>query len=178
MRFLFVLPFFLSIVIPTEQEYSKSVLKKINKAIYQLWKIENVQKEAIYLDKAKKAKLSHNMSGNQIYKLKSKGSSLGYLYFSKAKSQYAVFDYMIIFNKNLKILKVMVLVYPEFQGGEIGNTNWLKQFIGKYEPNEIIFDKTIDSISGASLSARSITNGVQNNVKQMRELKKFGFLNQ
>lgn len=172
MKFLLLAPIYLTVLFTSEPDFSKSVLKKINKAIYQQWKIENIQKEAIMLSGAQKVKLGYKVNNNQVYRLTTGNSLLGYLYFAKAKSQYAIFDYMIIFNTNLKILRVKVLVYPEFYGGEIANTNWLKQFIGKTDPQNIIFGKTVDSISGATISAKSITNGVRTNVTNMKELKK------
>lgn len=43
----------------------------------------------------------------------------------------------------------------------MGEKSWLKQFIGKSRGESLQIDKDIDNISGAILSAPSITQGVR-----------------
>jgi len=50
----------------------------------------------------------------------------------------------------------------------------LKQFIGKTNTDEMKFGHDIQNISGATISARSITNGVQEVTDQIKQLKKEG----
>jgi len=54
-----------------------------------------------------------------------------------------------------------VLVYRSTYGGEIMSRSWLKQFIGKTKGESMEMNKDIDGISGATLSAPSITQGVK-----------------
>lgn len=83
---------------------------------------------------------------------------------------------MVVFKPDLSILKVKVLVYREEYGGEIGSKRWLKQFIGKKDPNKVKFGSDVQNISGATISARNLTYDVQNTMKQIIELKSKGII--
>ena len=49
------------------------------------------------------------------------------------------------------------MIYREDYGGEIGSKRWLKQFIGKKASDKIEYEKDIIAISGATISANSMT---------------------
>ena len=98
------------------------------------------------------------------------------MYLSEAKSKISNFDYMVIFKEDLSILKVKVLVYREEYGGEIGSNRWLKQFIGKSNPEKMQFGHDIQNISGATISARNITHDVKKTTLEIIELKKKGMI--
>jgi len=93
--------------------------------------------------------------------LKSAEIELGYACFASSKGKNDYFDYMVIFDEELIIKKVIVLVYRSTYGGEIMSRSWLKQFIGKCKGEAMEIDKDIDSISGATLSAPSIAEGIK-----------------
>ncbi len=59
------------------------------------------------------------------------------------------------------VFEVDVLDYRESYGGEIDYIVFRRQFRGKQSPEDIIFRKTIRNISGATISARSLTRGVR-----------------
>ena len=86
---------------------------------------------------------------------------LGYACFASSRGKNDYFDYMVIFDKDLVIKQVKVLIYRSTYGGEIMSRSWLKQFIGKTNGREMAMDKDIDGISGATLSAPSITQGIK-----------------
>ena len=58
------------------------------------------------------------------------------------------------------IAKTKILVYREDYGGEIGSKRWLKQFIGKKSSDKLKYEKDIIAISGATISALSMTKAV------------------
>mgnify|MGYP003624826122 CR=1 FL=1 len=101
------------------------------------------------------------MINTKVLLLKSAESNLGYACFASSKGKNDYFDYMVIFDKELVIKKVKVLIYRSTYGGEIMSHSWLKQFIGETNGQEMAMDKDIDGISGATLSAPSITLGVK-----------------
>lgn len=78
--------------------------------------------------------------------------------------------FIVIFNTQLNIVKIKVLAYREDHGGEIGSKRWLKQFDGTPVQKELIFNKDIAGISGATLSAKSITQEVNKILKTMEIL--------
>ncbi|MBL4724419.1 MAG: FMN-binding protein, partial [Lutibacter sp.] len=69
------------------------------------------------------------------------------------------------------VSKIKILVYREDHGGEIGSKRWLKQFIGKTSSNNLKYQKNIAAISGATISAKSMTHEVN------KLLKTIGILN-
>ena len=65
-----------------------------------------------------------------------------------------------------------ILVYREDHGGEIGSKRWLKQFIGKTLTHNLKYQKDIAAISGATISARSMTFEVNKLLKAINILHK------
>lgn len=102
-----------------------------------------------------------SVRGVEVFRLESANSELGYACFASSKGKHDYFDYMVIFDKELMIKQVQVLIYRSSYGGEIMSQSWLKQFIGKTNGQEMAMDKDIDGISGATLSAPSITQGIK-----------------
>ena len=153
-------------------DLSKSAQKKMNKTIAALWEGKVITKFPIQL--SSQQKISFNI--NELYQLKEEAKLMGYLYLSKAASRSDVIDYMVIFSPDFKILKVKVLIYREEYGGEVGSKRWLKQFIGKSAGEDMKFGHDIQNISGATISARSMTKGVEKNSKSITTLRKQGAL--
>ncbi|MCB0261140.1 MAG: FMN-binding protein, partial [Calditrichaeota bacterium] len=50
-----------------------------------------------------------------------------------------------------------VLIYRENYGGEIDYPAFRKQFRGKQRPQELVLGRSIQNISGATISVRSMT---------------------
>jgi len=55
---------------------------------------------------------------------------------------------------------VEILEYREAYGGQIREPDWRKQFIGKQAGSKLQLNKSIRNISGATLSCKHITDGV------------------
>ena len=73
---------------------------------------------------------------------------------------YEKFDYMILFDSLGVVDYVQVLDYPGDHGYEISNKKWLKKFKG-YAGGKLRYGKEIDAISGATISANSITQDIK-----------------
>ncbi|MDP2088634.1 MAG: FMN-binding protein [Flavobacteriaceae bacterium] len=143
-----------------EEKLDKVLIEYFN-GFYDIKEPINLSKEAL-----QESKLNH--ADDLIFRIKDKKSnSIGYAYLGKAKSKVALFDYVVIFDKNLIITQVKVLIYREDHGGEIASKRWLKQFLGFEKNQNIIYKKDIAGISGATISAASLTNSVNNVLKTM-----------
>ena len=79
-----------------------------------------------------------------------------YVTITQAKGRYDLFDYLVVVNLNYEIKTVRVLKYRSEHGGEIAAKKWLEQFKG-YSSGELRYKKEISAISGATISAKSIT---------------------
>lgn len=78
----------------------------------------------------------------------------------EAPSRSETFSFLLYLDQNDEILDVDVLKYRESYGYEIDYKYFRKQFKGVSRPDRIIFGRTIQNISGATISARSITHAV------------------
>jgi len=83
-----------------------------------------------------------------------------YLIPDVAPSRSEQFSYVLYIDPSKSIAGVDVLEYRENYGYEIDYPFFRKQFEGKQEANKIIFGRTIQNISGATISARSITYSI------------------
>ncbi len=82
-----------------------------------------------------------------------------YVLITQARGRYDLFDYLMAVNLNFEIEIVRVLKYRSEHGGEISSKKWLAQFEG-YSSGELKYKKDISAISGATMSAKSITADV------------------
>ena len=60
-----------------------------------------------------------------------------------------------------------MLIYREDYGAEIGSKRWLKQFIGKKTGKNLKYERDIIAISGATISAHSMTVAINNLLKSV-----------
>jgi Na+-translocating ferredoxin:NAD+ oxidoreductase RnfG subunit len=76
----------------------------------------------------------------------------------KAKS--AVITVLALFNQDCEVDKVHILKYVGEHGRGVNDHSWLSQFIGKHRDSDFKIGSGIDSVSGATFSANTITRGV------------------
>ncbi|MCB0402701.1 MAG: FMN-binding protein [Flavobacteriales bacterium] len=152
---------------------SKSTVKKMDKTLEELWPEQPVSREAVMQGSKQ---LSFKLAENTLFRVLKDKQPVAYMYLAQAPSKTSYFDYLVVFDSKLAILKVKVLVYREEYGGEIGSKRWLKQFEGKTDPKTIRFGDDVQGISGATISARSLTTDVQKTIRQIVELKQKGVI--
>lgn len=87
-----------------------------------------------------------------------------------APSRSEKFSYVLYIDSSPKIVGVDVLQYRENYGNEIDYPFFRKQFHGKQQPDKIIFGRTIQNISGATISARSITYSVHDLMLMLNQI--------
>ena len=157
---------FSSFIIPDK------VLKKADKVIGKYYEIENFSKEKIQISDEINSITPSEFGKSNFFKIHSEKNLIGYGYIGSAPSKTADFDYLVLFDSNMIIIKSKVLIYREEYGGEIGSKRWLKQFNGKSSvSDEIIYGENIVPISGATISVRSMTMSINNLLKSIKILK-------
>jgi len=152
----------------------KSAQKKIDKTITALWQDKVITKTPVHLNTTQKTNFKIN--DKELFYLKNNQQLMGYLYLAKANSRSDKIDFMVVFKPDLSILTVQILVYREEYGGEVGSKRWLKQFNNKTNGKEMKFGYDVQNISGATISARSMTQAVNQISKNIVVLKKQGVL--
>lgn len=177
-RLLIIFSFVALLVIPGKgQEFTPRITKVINKTISKLWKNQDIQQNLCCVQHDLESEIF--FKGNLLYKLTAAGQDKGWLVLRRAYgckvggcgsgnystasqvcaadgNAYEVFDYALFLNEQLEILKVVVVDYPGDYGYEITSPGWLNQFIG-YNGGDLTYGSDVDAISGATISANSIT---------------------
>jgi hypothetical protein len=77
------------------------------------------------------------------------------------------FDYFILFDASKKVTQVRVFNYQASHGHGIMSKGWLRQFAGYDGSASLEPGKDIDSISGATISVRVITQDVTDKTKML-----------
>jgi len=149
---LLFLPLFIAIVnIPAKME------KKIDKEVMSIFDVIAYSKESVVINEDINMTLPLKFNDDSFYKVIIDNKLIGYFYYGYAPSKADVFDYVVIFDKELIIKKIKILAYREDYGGEIGSKRWLKQFNDLSIKDSVVYRKNIKGISGATISAMSMT---------------------
>lgn len=138
----------------------KNVEKKVIKEVEKAFEIENFKMDAIVVNGTLNQGLPTKLTTDNFYRLSTADELLGYAFVDQAPSKTAKFDYLVVFDANLKVKHSKVLIYREEYGGEIGSKRWLKQFLGKSGGDRVDHETNIDGIAGATISVRSMTNAM------------------
>ena len=140
----------------------KNIQKKVEKEIEKIFEVTYFSMQPIKVSNELNAQLPSKITPDNFYKLFKTTEFLGYAFVGQAASKTATFDYLVIFDKELKVIHAKVLVYREEYGGEIGSKRWLQQFLGKTGKDRVSHETNIDGISGATISVRSMTMSMDN----------------
>ena len=70
-------------------------------------------------------------------------------------------DYAVTLDASGHVLRVDILQYREAYGGAVQDRSWLNQFVGKSKGSALEVGTDIRNISGGTLSAHHVTEGVK-----------------
>ena len=165
--FLFLIPMSFGIV---SFDLPKRIYSKVSKEIKTAYSIEIFSLEEISISDAVNDKLITKIKKDNLFKIFNDSTLVGYAFIAKAPSKTDKFDYLVLFDLDFIITKIKVLIYREDYGSEIGSKRWLRQFIGKTVNDELKYEKDIIAISGATISAYSMTVAVNNLLQSIQIL--------
>jgi Na+-translocating ferredoxin:NAD+ oxidoreductase RnfG subunit len=148
----------------------KNLEKKVNKEIIDTFEVENFDLVSVSIPAEIEQTLPSRFGEDNLFKIESKKEFIAYAYVSQAASKTALFDYLVLLDSDLVVIKTKVLIYREEYGGEIGSRRWLKQFIGKTQNDDLKYGQNIIAISGATISVRSFTEAINNVLKSLKIL--------
>lgn len=148
----------------------KAIQKKVDTEIKDMFHVETFQFYPVSIPSEVTKALPSKFGNDNLFEVKSKNALLGYAYVSKAPSKTDDFDYLVLLDPELIILKAKVLVYREDYGGEIGSSRWLKQFIGKTQDDDLRYRDNIAAISGATISVKSFTDAINKLLQSLKIL--------
>ncbi len=167
---------FLIVFLTTTQlsafQLPKRILKKVQKELVKTYEKKELKLVEIMVPEAINTQLGKKMYAANLFRIVDATEIIGYAYIGKAPSKTDEFDFLIILDKELIIKKSKVLVYREDYGAEIGSRRWLKQFIGKSGKDQLKYRRDIMAISGATISALSMTIAINQFLSDLNILQK------
>lgn len=137
---------------------NKKIEVLIEKEIKTVLNLVKYSKNPISVSSEVNKTLPIKIDETNFFRIKYEEKIAGYYYLGQAFGKADYFDFIVIFDKDLIVSKVKVLVYREDHGSEVGSKRWLNQFNGKKTNENLTYQKDIAAISGATISAKSITN--------------------
>lgn len=158
-----------------ENDWSPVLKGKIEKAIASIYQSDNLEFQAVEIDESAKEPRPSLLKGN-LFKVAADGEFNGYAYVAQAPSMKNVFDYLIVLDKAFSIEKAKVLIYREQHGRQIGTARWLSQFKGMGIDDRPELGNGVDGISGATISARSMTVAINDLLTTLSMVKEKGVL--
>ena len=139
-------------------EIPETIARRTEKALKPIFKTETFNYELI-----------EELEFTSLYKLNADSEFVGYLVYTSSKGRFERFQYMLLFSKDVEIIKVKILQYNSTRGTGVTSKRWLKQFNGN-KGEELIYGKDIQAITGSTYSATSITHDIPLIVQWVQEL--------
>lgn len=101
----------------------------------------------------------------QIFEARTADKKLGWLIVDQVIGKSEAITYSLALDTAGAVIALEVLEYRESHGGEVRMLAWRKQFVGKTAADAAALNRDIKIISGATLSCRHLTEGVQRLLK-------------
>ena len=101
----------------------------------------------------------------RVWQARDGGKVLGWFFADAVIGKSEAIDYALALDANGVVIALEVLQYREAHGSEVRLAPWRKQFVGKTAHDPVVLNEDIKNISGATLSCRHLTEGVQRLLK-------------
>jgi Na+-translocating ferredoxin:NAD+ oxidoreductase RnfG subunit len=101
----------------------------------------------------------------RIWQARNGDKLLGWFFADAVIGKSEAIDYALALDANGAVIALEVLQYRESHGSEVRMAPWRKQFLGKTARDPVTLNQDIKNISGATLSCRHLTEGVQRLLK-------------
>jgi Na+-translocating ferredoxin:NAD+ oxidoreductase RnfG subunit len=150
-----------SYFVPIRLAFAKNYLS-INQAKKILWPDQVLTQTVIELSQAQ-ADAIEESSNTRVRNLTLntwKTADGGWFIVDQVIGKHENIDIAVAISNKGKIKGIEVLTYRETYGGQIMHPKWRAQFFGKDSSEQLKLDKQIKNISGATLSCRHVTDGI------------------
>lgn len=158
MRIIFILLFILNFDIKEDAEYSiRSFFNNDIKMEFYKYDLPDSLREKI----EKECRQRFMKSYIYIWKIFHNNKRIATAIMDNVYGKSLPITFIVIFDLDGKILNAEIIKYRESYGGAVQEKNWLNQFKGKDGTAQLKVGKDISSISGATISANSVTTGIK-----------------
>lgn len=97
----------------------------------------------------------------EVWRAKKKDKLLGWMIVDEVIGKHEYITYATAISPDGKVLGIEIMSYRETHGGQIRDSSWRKNFIGKTLSDPFKLDVDVPNISGATLSSRNVLDGVK-----------------
>jgi hypothetical protein len=101
----------------------------------------------------------------RVWRVRAGDRLLGWFFADAVIGKSERITYSLALDAQGAVAALEVLEYRESHGGEVRLAPWRKQFVGKTANDPVTLNQDIKNISGATLSCRHLTEGVQRLLK-------------
>ena len=96
-----------------------------------------------------------------LWQIEDNNSNSNYAVLDVIRGKSAIITVLTIFEKTGNVHSVHILKYKGEYGRAVTNEKWLSQFKGKNIESDLTIGSGIDAVSGATISANSISRGIK-----------------
>ncbi|VAW12340.1 hypothetical protein MNBD_BACTEROID05-756 [hydrothermal vent metagenome] len=96
-----------------------------------------------------------------FYIAKSSGQNIGLVFEDTVMGKWGPIHYLVGVNLRGSVVQIIILDYDEIRGKPIAKRRFLKQYKNKSSQDPVKLRQDIDGVSGATISSRSLTNGIR-----------------
>ena len=109
----------------------------------------------------KQSKVKVLNKGNRLWVARQGTNILGVLFLDYVLGKHEIIDYVVALGAEGEVARIEILEYRESHGGEVRGARWRDQFKGKTRAAPLRLNEDIYNVSGATLSCRHVTEGIQ-----------------
>ena len=125
--------------------------------VQQLIKLNDDQKDEIQKISGKKQRWDEQ----QVWQVKNKDHHLGWFIIDNVVGKHEFITYAIGLTADGHTVGIEIMTYRETHGDEVREAEWREHFVNKTLSDKFKLNSDVPNISGATLSARNITDGVK-----------------
>lgn len=96
-----------------------------------------------------------------VYRIFESKRTVGYAFEDVVIGKWGPIRYLVGLDADGTVLQVIVLEYKEIRGRPVAKKRFLNQYKGKTIQDELMLRVDIDGVTGATISSRSLTDGVR-----------------
>jgi len=110
---------------------------------------------------AKLSRVAGHTGQPQVWQAMAKGRLIGWFFVDQVIGKHELITYALGVNSDGSVRQLQIIEYLETYRSQVRYPNWRDQFVGKTVKNPLQIDSDIDNITGATLSARHLTDGIR-----------------
>ena len=96
-----------------------------------------------------------------VWQARSKGKMIGWFFVDQVIGKHELITYALGIEPDGSVRQLQIIEYLEVYGSQVRYVNWRDQFVGKTVKSPLQIDSDIANVSGATLSARHLTDGIR-----------------